>query len=146
MAILPALPWVKWTAVAIAGLLVATGAYTGKPVFFVALVLPLLVLLSAFQSEPHIRAASEAIRSGKRSEGAVEIQIECPLEEDRFYAVVATGSDCTWRFEFIPVGWTPTAGVFQAALYALPHVAWPALIEIEGRHIHPRYDPKKLPH
>jgi hypothetical protein len=124
--------------------LAALGFYTGQPSYFIVLILPAVIAYSAHQTGPHIRAASEAIKSGSRSEGTIAIESDRPLDNDRFYATVATEPGCAWRFEFIPVGWRPIAGRFPATVYTVPNLAWPALIEVQGEFIHPRYTPTQV--
>jgi hypothetical protein len=136
--------WLKWTFVVLSVVLAAVGLYTGQPPYFMALVLTALIASSAHQTGPHIYAASEAIQSGSRVDGLVTIDIDRPLDTDRFYATVATEPGLEWRFEFIAVGWSPVPGRFPATFYILQNVAWPALIEVQDQYIHPRYTPQKV--
>ena len=133
--------WLKWVSVALCAVLAALGLYTSQPPYFMFMILPVLIAFSAHQTGPHIRTASRAIRSGSRNQGLVRIEIEPSPDSETFYAVVASEPSHQWRFEFIPLGWKPVAGQMQATLYTLRGLGWPALIEVDGGVMYPRYEP-----
>ena len=133
--------WLKWCSIAISVVLLVLGLYTKQPPYFMFMILPVLLAISAHQTGPHIRAASEAIRSGTPSSGMVNIEIDSSSDSETFYATVASGPARAWRFEFIPLGWKPIEGQTQATLYALGTSHCPALVEVEGGVMYPRYKP-----
>lgn len=137
--------WLKWFSITLAAVLLTVGLYTRQPPYFMFLILPLLIAVSAHCTRPHIRTASDAIRSGCQSSGVVKIEVDSSSDSERFYATVATEPSRTWRFEFIPLGWKPFEGQTQATLYTLPGLEWPALIEVEDGVLYPRYKPKPVP-
>ena len=134
--------WLKWSLVALSVALAIAGLYTRQPPYFMVIVLTVLIASCAHQTAPHVRAASAAVRSGERSEGLVNIEIDRSSDSDTFYATVTANLPGAWRFEFIPLGWTPTAGQTYATIYRLPDVPWPALVAVEGGVMYPRYTPK----
>ena len=138
--------WLKWTSIVLCVVLAAVGLYTGKPSYFMFMILPVLIACSAHQVRPHIRAASKAIHRGKQSEGLVEIEIEHSSDSETFRATVGSDSSRQWRFEFIPIGWTPVAGQTPATLYSLQDLKWPALIEVQDGVMYPRYTPEQVSH
>ena len=136
--------WLKWFSIVLFAVLAALGIYTGKPPYFMFMILPVLIAYSAHQTGPHIRAASQALQAGNKSEGLIMIEIEQSSDSERFYVAVAPEPSREWRFEFIPLGWKPVAGQTRATLYTLPDLDWPALIEVEGGVMYPRYKPKRV--
>ena len=136
--------WLKWFSMVLSVVLLAFGLFTKQPLFFMFMILPLLIAVSAHHTGPYIRAASEAIRSGTQSDGEVKIEVESSSDSDKFYATVASEQSCTWRFEFIPLGWKPIEGQTRATLHALRGSEWPVLIEVEGGVMYPRYKPKQV--
>ena len=137
--------WLKWFSLVLCAVLVALGLYTSQPPYFMFMIFPALMAYSAHQTGPQIRAASQAMRSGNQSEGLVRVEIEPSSDSETFYATVAIEPSREWRFEFIPLGWMPVAGQIRATLYTLHGLDWPALIEVEGGVMYPRYAPKLVP-
>lgn len=136
--------WLDRFAMALSAALLALGLYTKEPFYFMFMIVPLLMVLSTRQTGPHIRAASEAIRSGTQSGGEVTIEVDSSSDSEKFFVTVASKSSSTWRFEFIPLGWTPIEGQTRATLYTLRGLQWPALIEVKGGIMYPRYKPMQV--
>ncbi len=136
--------WLKWCAMALSVVLLACGLATGQAPWFMLMVLTLPIALSAHQTGPHLRAASEAMRAGTRSDGEVTIEVDTSSDSDRFFATVTTDPSCAWRFEFIPLGWKPVEGRTRATFHALPGVYWPALVEVDDGVMYPRYTPEPV--
>lgn len=138
------LHWLKWLSVVLCAALAALGLYTRQPPYFMFMILPFLIIYSAHQTGPHIRAASQAIHLGIQTEGLAEIEIEHSSDSETFHVSVAAEPSGKWRFEFIPLGWEPVAGPMRAKLYTLRNMHWPALIEVHGGVMYPRYNPKQV--
>lgn len=136
--------WLKRFSIALSVVLLAFGLYTMQPPYFMFMIFPLLVAYSAHQTGPHIRAASKAIRSGTRSDGEVRIEIDSSSDSEKYFATVAGKNSFSWRFEFIPLDWKPIEGQSRAMLYTLRGMDWPALIEVEGGVMYPRYTPSRV--
>jgi hypothetical protein len=136
--------WLKRFCIALSVVLLVLGLYTMQPPYFMFMIFPLLIAYSAKQTGPHILAASKAIRSGTRNDGEVRIEVDSSSDSDKFYATVEIKPSCSWRFEFIPLDWKPIEGQTRATLYTLRGQEWPALIEVEGGVMYPRYTPSRV--
>lgn len=136
--------WLQWVCIVLCAVLAALGIYTGQPPYFMFMVVPALVAWSARRARPHVSAASHALRKGDPHEGVVDIEIAQSSDAETFHVTAgSTGSD-RWRFEFIPLGWTPTAGPTRATLYKVADLGWPALIEVRDGVMYPRDTPKPV--
>ena len=136
--------WLKRFSIAVSVILLAFGLYTMQPPYFMIMILLLIIAYSAHQTGPHLRAASKAIRSGARSDGEVKIEVDSSADSEKYFATVAGKNSFSWRFEFIPLDWKPIEGETRATLYTLRGMEWPALIEVEGGVMYPRYTPSRV--
>lgn len=116
------------------------------PAYAAVLAFVALVTFSSWQTAPHILYAGEAFDLGSRSHGTVQIRITNWSDSDTYHATVNVSPSQSWRFEFIPLGWQPTEGEFEAELFAHPSVEWPALAQTDQGILHPRYKPKRVSH
>lgn len=73
MALSGHMQWLEWFCIAVCVVLGALGFSTGRAPYFLFMVLPLLVACTAHRTAPHVLAASQALRVGRRSGGLVEI-------------------------------------------------------------------------
>ena len=119
----------------------AAAFYTRQPPYIIVFVFTAVVTYSAFQTGPHMEAAARALTEANRIDGLVTIEVESWSDSDTYHAVVPVTPSGAWRFEFIPIGWTPIAGESRAAIYWLAGYAWPALIEVDAGVMHPRTTP-----
>jgi hypothetical protein len=133
--------WGKRLCVVLCVVMLVLGLYTSQPQYFMYMVLFVLGVFVSHEIEPHVLAASQAIRKGSQSEGIVEIEIERTSDDHKFYVTVIDEQSRGWQYQFRPLGWKPVAGQMRAKLYTLPDVDWPALIEVEGGVIHPHNKP-----
>jgi len=101
-----------------------------------------LLALAAYQTAPHVRRAALALDSSNRTTAFIKIEIDNWSGSQSFHAIVPVSSARTWRFEFIPQGWKPSAGTFEAELRFIPEVEWPTLLITKEGIIHPRRRPK----
>lgn len=124
--------------------LALAGVLTGHPVYFMVGAFAGVVAYSAWQTNPHILRAVQALDGGRRSEGTVQIEVTRWSDTDTYHAVVPSDRSRAWRFEFIPLGWLPRAGAFPAVFFAQPSAEWPALVRIEQGIFHPRRDPEQI--
>jgi hypothetical protein len=125
----------------LAGLLLA-GVMTDSPPFFMAAFFVAVVTWSAWQTSPHIRHAVQALQSGRRINGNVSISIS-EWSDSRSYRARVEDPQGSWSFEFIPQGWHPSEGRFEAALYRVDGVPWPALIVLKEGILFPRSIPQE---
>lgn len=121
----------------LAGLLIG-GILTGKPPFYMIAAFVAVVTWSAWNSTPHIKNAAQAYKSGKPIKKTIHITIEQWSDSQSYYATIDY-----WKFEFIPSGWTPVEGIFNADLYYLDNIAWPALAITQNGILFPRGTPEK---
>jgi hypothetical protein len=124
--------------------LVAAGLVTQQWALLVFAALPLLIGQSALITGPHIHAAVLALNRNIYRLGRVVIEVGTSSDSSTYHAVVRSGSLPQWRFEFVPIGWSPTAGEHDARFYELPGMAWPALIELQEGVLYPRTAPRQV--
>jgi hypothetical protein len=89
----------------------------------------------------HLRNAERAFHSPDIDQGRLTITTSCWSDVVHYHANVRSVRGDIWTFEFMPLGWTPAEGEFDADLHYLPGVAWPALAAIPEGLIYPRHDP-----
>ena len=126
-------------AISVAGLLL--GLHSGSPPYYMASAFAALIAWSAYRTTPHIVRAAKALQSSARQAAEIAIEISEWSDSPTYHAVVTLDSRPTWRMTFIPQGWTPKQGAVQGAVYFVPDVEWPVLLETEEGIIHPRYTP-----
>ena len=100
----------KWVFVALSLAFAAAAFYTRQPPYIIVFVFIAVVTYSAFQAGPHMEAAARALTEANRIDGLVTIEVESWSDSDTYHAVVPVTPFGAWRFEFIPIGWTPIAG------------------------------------
>jgi len=104
-----------------------------------------LAAIAAGQAAPHWRNAITSIRNGRRSKGTVSISISRdPTTFDHYVATVRDESEYAWQFEFTPSCWEPIAGDYNAEIYYVTGVDWPALLRTPDGVLFPAFTPKKL--
>ena len=118
------------------------GIQTSWPPYYMLAAFLALIALNAYQTAPNIRRAVRAIDSTNRTTACITIEVESWTDSQSFHAIVPASSGRTWKFEFIPQGWNPTAGTVEVELRFIPEVEWPALLITKEGIIHPRYKPK----
>jgi len=125
--------------------LVTLGFITGYELFFVVSAFLGLAAIAARETAPHWRNAIAAIHNGRRTQGTVTISVSRdPTTFDHYVATVRDESNCAWQFEFIPSYWAPTEGDYNAQIYHVGRVAWPALLLTQEGVLFPAFTPKKL--
>lgn len=125
--------------------LVASGFMSGVELFYVMGAFAGLAAMAAGNTAPHWRNAIAAIRSGKRSKGNVSIAItRDPTDFDRHVATVRDESARAWEFEFTPIDWQPREGDFEADIYYVRGVEWPALLLTSDGVLFPAFMPRKV--
>jgi hypothetical protein len=90
----------------------------------------------------HLRNAQRAFHSPDIAQGRLTITTSCWSDVVHYHANVRSGRGDSWTFEFMPLGWTPAEGEFDADLHYLPDVAWPVLLVIPAGLVYPRADPE----
>ena len=138
------LAWLFRCLVMLSFVLLALGLYTQQPPYFMAFALLAVIAYAAHQTGPHIKNAARAAIAGDKVAGSVNVEVTRWSDSDTFYATVAMPSSGTWRFKFIPLGWTPIEGEHPATLFRLPGITWPALIQVQQGVFYPRETPKLL--
>ena len=124
---------------------IAFGLLTGYEFFFVISAFSGLFAVAAREVAPHWRNAVTAIQNGIRSNGSVLIAItRDPTEFDRHVATVRDESKYAWQFQFTPNDWEPSEGEFDAEIYYVRGVEWPALLVTPNGIFFPAFTPKKL--
>jgi hypothetical protein len=102
-----------------------------------------VVTWSAWQTSPHIRNAIQALRSGRQIDGNVFISISEWSDSRSYHARIEDSHQGGWSFEFIPQGWHPSEGNFEATLYRIEGVPWPALVVLKEGILFPSSIPKE---
>lgn len=64
-----------------------------------------------------------------RTPATVEITVEETSEDSRDLTLVRLASGEVWQMVFIPMGWKPQPGTFQAEACFVPTVEWPTLTD-----------------
>lgn len=135
--------WLKWMLVMFSGFLLLAGLYNHDAPYFIGFAILALVAYSAHKTAPHIDAAAQAVASGERNVAVIHIDIASWSDSDTYYVSVPAKEGGRWRFEFIPIGWQPTAGEHRATVYNLPGLEWPALVSIKEGVMFPRNIPSR---
>jgi hypothetical protein len=135
--------WLKWILAMFSGFLLLAGLYTRDAPYFIGFAILAFVAYSAHKTTPNIDAAALAIASGERNIAVIHIEISRWSDSDTYYVSVPAKEGGRWRFEFIPLGWQPTAGEHRATAYNLPGLEWPALVSIKEGVMYPRYIPSR---
>ena len=118
------------------------GLYTEHPIYFMLTVFSLAVAYSARQTMPHILNAAKALESGSRVKGTIHIAVTQWSDSHVYHATVQLSPSRKWRFEFIPLGWTPVEGNHEAVLFGIQGVDWPTLVQVEQGVLYPRQRPE----
>ena len=118
------------------------GLYTGHPIYYLLSVFSLVVAYSARQTTPHILNAAKALESGSSVKGTIHIEVTQWSDSPVYHATVQVPPSRKWRFEFIPLGWSPTEGNHEARLFCIQDVDWPALVQVEKGVLYPRQKPR----
>ena len=134
--------WLSRGAICLSVLCFVVGIQTDLPPYYMFAAFLGLLALASYQTAPHVRRAALAIDSSSRTNAIIEIAIDSWSDSQSFHAVVPISSTRTWKFEFIPQGWKPSAGTVEAELRFIPGVEWPTLLITKEGIIHPRYEPK----
>jgi len=136
--------WLKYALALLAiGLAIAT-LISKHPAYAAVFAFVTLVTYSSWQTTPHILYAGKAFERGSKTHGTVQIGITKWSDSDTYYATATVTPSQRWRFEFIPLGWQPSEGEFEADFFTHPSVEWPALVQIDQGILYPRYNPKRL--
>lgn len=128
----------RWTLAALAAGLGLAGLWTGHPVAWMGCAFTSLVAWSAWQASPQLVRARKALAEGRPERGTVGISLQRWSDSDSWQATLPGGWQCT----FIPQGWTPQEGTFEADLYRLPEVPWPVLAITATGLVVPREQPR----
>ncbi|MGB7203379.1 MAG: hypothetical protein WBD16_14120 [Pyrinomonadaceae bacterium] len=123
---------------------VVAGFWTGQPVWFAVAAFVAVVAWSSWQTSPHVLNAARALDAGYKSDGNVVVTITEWSDSPTYHATVPADDVSNWRFEFIPIGWTPTEGDNQAILFRIKDVEWPVLLQFERGIAYPRSKPKRI--
>lgn len=131
----------RGSAVMTIGLFVG-GLYTGHPIYFMLFVFSLAVAYSVRQTTPHILNAAKALESGSRVKGTIHIAVTQWSDSPAYHATVEVSPSRKWRFEFVPLGWSPAEGNHDAVLFGIQGIDWPALVQVEQGVLYPRQKPE----
>ena len=101
-----------------------------------------VLALAAWHSPRHLRAACLALDHGRRSAGTLVVSSSSWSDAVHWHAAVTDSDGLPWRFEFVPVGWQPAEGTFEAELFHLSALPWPALVLISAGPVYPRATPQ----
>lgn len=124
--------------------LVVAGIWTWQPGWFAVAAFAAVVAWSSWQTSPHVLNAARAIDAVDKSDGNVVITITEWSDSPTFHATVQADQSSKWRFEFIPIGWTPTEGNNQATISRIKGVEWPVLLRFEQGIAYPRSKPTRI--
>ncbi|WP_367848591.1 hypothetical protein [Rhodoferax sp. WC2427] len=120
------------------------GLLTRHPVYGMVAGVAGVLWYAAHSTRAHIQHAAQALDLGATEPGRVHIEITCWSDSDTYLAKTAGTRSGTWQFPFIPQGWVPQAGAFDATCFLLPGLPWPALVLVDGNICHPRETPKRV--
>ena len=96
------------------------------------------------RSGPNIVQALLAYDCGTATHGEVSIVVDSSNTVIRYYATVREQGHPEWGYEFIPVRWKPSNGVFPALIWRDDIGKQPVLTIVEEGILIPRSDPKQL--
>lgn len=96
--------------------------------------------LVAREAEPRLAAALVAYDGARPSAGEAVIGMMPDRDTPSFRADVHEAGQAVWAFEFIPVRWSPTPGVFTANIWR-DTTGTPVLVTVESGLLVPRYAP-----
>lgn len=128
----------RWLLTALAAGLGLAGLLTRHPVAWMGCAFTSLVAWSAWSTSPQLARARRALLEAVPERGTVSIRVERGSDSDSWHAILPGG----WRCPFIPQGWTPLPGAFEADLYRLPEVPWPVLAVTADGLLVPREQPR----
>jgi hypothetical protein len=134
---------VSFTLVA-AGLLVC-GVVKGQWLYFLFAGAAAVLAFSTHQTTPHIDAAARALEEGAEHKCSVHVEVERGSDSDTFAVLIFLPNAVGWRYDFVPIGWKPEEGVYQAAVYSLVEVSWPVLVRFDDGIAIPRSKPVLQP-
>ncbi len=103
-----------------------------------------LVALASRETVPLLQAAIQAYETVGPVDCQVTIAVKSDSDNDSYYVVAAHDRESEWRYEFIPQGWKPVAGVYAARMWTLPSDTAPNLIAVKEGVMIPRNKPKLL--
>jgi hypothetical protein len=136
------LGWALWPLCA--GLCIG-GLRAGEWLYFLCAGFAAIVAYSSHQAAPHISAAVRALDEGEQHQCATRIEVESWSDSDTYTVLVFMPNAMRWRFDFVPLGWKPQAGIFQSTVYCLTEPAWPVLVRFDEGIAIPRAKPRLDP-
>ena len=136
------LSWIPMGMLVLTLVFVAAGLLTKYSAFFVPAAFSGLAAIASRETAPHWRNAIRALSEGTKSKGTVFIEVS---EYDDYpeYRAIVHGMTGIWSFQFSPQNWMPKEGNFEAQLFHVAGVEWPALLTTPEGILFPAFEPKK---
>jgi hypothetical protein len=136
--------WVERGSLVLAFGLAVAGLITWHSAYFFLSVFVVGIAFLVRETRPHIRRAVQALDFGIRLSGTVQITLAQWTDSVSYHAINQGFLSNNWRFEFIPLGWRPQEGDYEATLFTVQGVEWPALVQVEQGILIPRSKPERL--
>jgi hypothetical protein len=136
--------WLKYGLTIAAATSIAACVIRRESVFLALGAIAAVVALSTRTSTPHIFNAARALTHPTSSVGTVLIEVTQWSDSPSFHATAFVTDAQRWKFEFIPLGWNPQAGIVNATLFYIAGVEWPVLVRTEHGILFPRGDPERI--
>lgn len=136
--------WLAWCFALLATGLAVAALLGAHPMCWALAAIAALAAWAARAVAPYMIQAVQAMDTGEKLLGTVLVTVSDTTDSVQYEATVQGPGMPTWRFEFIPLGWQPQAGSHEARVFRLAGVEWPALVQIQGGLMHPRYRPRRV--
>lgn len=137
--------WMLGVCIASAVVLVGAGLQSAWPPYFMIGAFLAFVALAVWQTLPHVRRASQAVKAPQRREHAtITIEVESDADSTCYHVRVPASDDGAWRFQFRPQGWRPVAGCLYAEVRYIADVRWPVLAIVPHGILVPCYEPRRI--
>ncbi|TAK83015.1 MAG: hypothetical protein EPO12_06365 [Aquabacterium sp.] len=136
--------WLAWCFTLLAACLAAAPLLGAHPLCWALAAIAALAAWATRGAAPYMIQAVQAMDTGEKLLGTVLVTVSDTADSVQYEATVQGPGMPAWRFEFIPLGWQPRAGSHEARMFRLAGVEWPALVQVQGGLMHPRYRPRRV--
>lgn len=100
-----------------------------------------IAAINTRNNDDQLKHLAKGLKQGVRTDETVEIIVTEWTESTSHSVRVENRVGQVWRYDFVPLGWTPKAGTYAAKGIRIQDTAWPVLLELTDGLIYPSQAP-----